>query len=502
MKAIEQMQISPEIVRQHGLSEEEYALVVEAMGREPNLVELGLFSVMWSEHCAYKNSRALLKRLPTKGKRVVQGPGENAGIVALNEEWAVCFKIESHNHPSAVEPYQGAATGVGGILRDIFTMGARPVALLNSLRFGNPKEKRTRFLLEGVVAGIADYGNCVGVPTVGGEIQFGDGWTENVLVNVMAVGIVRRDGIVRGRAEGEGNLVVYFGNATGRDGIHGATFASEELSENSKAKRPCVQVADPFMEKKFLEATLELIDRSLVVGGQDMGAAGLTCSSSEMAARAGTGMELDLDAVPQRADDMSAYEIMLSESQERMLAVVRPKDLRAVREALERWEVGCHVIGKVAGDGMLRIRHRGEVAGEVSVHELCDEAPTYRRKGELPKPPPRGPARSEQPRLSIEEGLLELLARPTLASKRWVYRQFDHQVQVNTVVKPGADAAVLRVKETGQLIALTVDGCSVESRDWKACGALAVAEAARNLTAVGAEPVGVTNCLNFGNPTD
>ncbi len=506
--------ITPEIIEQHGLRPEEFKSIVEKLGREPSIVELGIYSVMWSEHCAYKHSRPVLKLLPTRGPRVVVGPGENAGVIDLgggpenpDDSLCVVFKMESHNHPSAVEPYQGAATGVGGILRDIFTMGARPVAMLDNLRFGDPSAPRMQHLIEGVVEGIAGYGNCVGVPTVAGDIAFDPGYQENILVNVMCVGIAAKSDIIRGRAQGPGNAVLYFGSPTGRDGIHGATFASEELSEEALERRGAVQVGDPFMGKKILEATLELIRRRLVVGIQDMGAAGLTCSTSEMAGRAETGIEIDLDKVPQRARGMSAYEIMLSESQERMLAVCRPEDVAAALEVCERWECGGVIIGQVTDTGRMVVRHAGGVVADIPAQHLTNDAPVYHPEArELPTSPPL----EHEPELDaddVEEALLDLLSAPTIASKRWAYRRYDHMVQTATVVRPGeADAAVLRLRRIdgrpdGRFLAVCSDcNSGWVARDPFLGGQMAVCEAARNLVCTGAEPLGLTNCLNFGSP--
>jgi len=495
---------TPELLSQHGLSEEEYSLIQRILGREPTYTELGIFSVMWSEHCSYKSSRNLLKKLPSKGKRVLQGPGENAGIITIGEGWAVVFKIESHNHPSMIEPYQGAATGVGGILRDIFTMGARPLALLNSLRFGPLSRARNRLLLEGVVAGIAGYGNCVGIPTIGGEIYFHECYQDNILVNVMALGIVREDKIYRGIARGIGNLVVYVGAKTGRDGIHGATMASEEFTEGTEQKRPTVQVGDPFLEKLLLEACLEVMEQGLIIGIQDMGAAGLTCSSVEMASRAGTGMELDLDRVPCREPDMDPYEIMLSESQERMLLVVPESHLEEVTKIFNKWDLEAKVLGQVIADPVLRVRHKGKLVAELPIQALTREAPVYRRPRRRPRYLDRlrqlDAAVLPEPR-DYNEVLLKLVSHPNCASKEWVYRQYDHQVRTNTLILPGADAAAIRIKGTGKAIGLTVDGnsryCFLDPYQ----GArIAVAEASRNLACIGAEALGVTDCLNFASP--
>ncbi|MGB9792393.1 MAG: phosphoribosylformylglycinamidine synthase subunit PurL [Thermacetogeniaceae bacterium] len=487
-----------------GLTAEEYQRICELLGREPNYLETGLFAVLWSEHCAYKNSKPVLKLLPTTGPRVIQGPGENAGIVDIGDGLAVVFKMESHNHPSAIEPYQGAATGVGGIVRDIFTMGARPIATMDSLRFGSLDDPRVRYLCSGVVAGIAGYGNCIGIPTVGGEVYFHPSYTENPLVNAMCVGLVEHKDIRLGRAAGVGNLVMLVGARTGRDGIHGCTFASEELSEESEQRRPAVQVGDPFMEKLLIEACLEVIRKGYVVGVQDLGAAGLTSSSAEMAGRAGTGVELDVSLVPRREKGMTPYEVMLSESQERMLLVVEPEKEDAVREVFEKWGLEAAVIGRVTDDGIFRVRDGDAVVAEVPVKALTEGAPVYYRQGEEPayyREKRSYPVDNVPVPDDLGGVLLRLLADPNIASKEWVYRQYDHMVMTNTVVRPGADAAVLRIKGTKKGIALTTD-CNPRYcyLDPYQGGMAAVAEAARNLSCVGAEPIGVTDCLNFGNP--
>lgn len=487
-----------------GLTVEEYERICELLGRQPNYLETGLFAVLWSEHCAYKNSKPVLKLLPTTGPRVIQGPGENAGIVDIGDGLAVVFKMESHNHPSAIEPYQGAATGVGGIVRDIFTMGARPIASMNSLRFGNLDDARVRYLCSGVVAGIAGYGNCIGIPTVGGEVYFHPSYTGNPLVNAMCVGLVEHRDIRLGRAAGVGNLVMLVGARTGRDGIHGCTFASEELSEESEQRRPAVQVGDPFMEKLLIEACLEVIRKGYIVGIQDLGAAGLTSSSAEMAGRAGTGIELDVSLVPRREKGMTPYEVMLSESQERMLLVVEPEKEDAVRKVFGKWGLEAAVIGRVTEDGLFRVRDGDAVVAEVPVKALTEGAPVYYRRGEEPayyREKKNYPVDTVPIPDDLGGVLLRLLADPNIASKEWVYRQYDHMVMTNTVVRPGADAAVLRVKGTKKGIALTTD-CN--SRycylDPYQGGMAAVAEAARNLSCMGAEPIGLTDCLNFGNP--
>ena len=492
------------IWRDMGLTDEEYHKIREILSRTPNYVELGIFAAMWSEHCSYKTSKPVLKEFPTQGDQVLQGPGENAGIVDIGENKAVVFKIESHNHPTAIEPYQGAATGVGGILRDVFTMGARPIALLNSLRFGNLDNARSRFLFSGAVAGIADYGNCIGVPTVGGEVYFEACYQENPLVNAMCVGLIDHNNIKKGMASGVGNLVMAVGARTGRDGIHGATFASEELSEDSASKRPAVQVGDPFMEKLLMEACLEMIEKGYVVGIQDMGAAGLTSSSCEMASRAGTGIEIDLLKVPRREEGMTAYELMLSESQERMLVVVEPHATDKVKEIFDKWDLEAAVIGRVTDDGMLRLLEGKEIVAELPVKALTDEAPVYNRPSVEPEyiKAVKDFSLDEIPQPSdYKEVLMKLLSSPNIANKRWVYEQYDHMVGINTVIRPGSDAAVLRIKGTNKGIALTTDCNS------RYCylnpylgGMIAVAEAARNLVCAGAQPLAITNCLNFGNP--
>ncbi|MCD5406253.1 MAG: phosphoribosylformylglycinamidine synthase subunit PurL [Desulfotomaculum sp.] len=496
--------LQPGVWREMGLTDAEYEKIKEIIGREPNYVEVGIFAVMWSEHCSYKTSRPLLKLFPTTGSHVLQGPGENAGIVDIGDGQAVVFKIESHNHPTAIEPYQGAATGVGGILRDVFTMGARPIALLNSLRFGYLDNARTRFLFSGAVEGIAAYGNCMGVPTVGGEVYFAPGYQENPLVNAMCVGLIKHQDIKKGIATGVGNPVMVVGARTGRDGIHGATFASEELSEDSVERRPAVQVGDPFMEKLLLEACLEVIKSGHVVGIQDMGAAGLTSSSCEMASRAGTGIEMDLLRVPRREEGMTAYELMLSESQERMLVVVKPDAVVKVKAIFDKWDLEAVVVGKVTGDGMLRLTEGDKIVAEMPAKALTEEAPLYERPYSEPEDLKAVQALAlasiPQPE-DYNQILLQLLAAPNIASKEWVYRQYDHMVGINTVVRPGSDATVLRVKGTAKGIAITTD-CNARYcyLDPYTGGMIAVAEAARNLVCSGAKPLAITNCLNFGNP--
>jgi phosphoribosylformylglycinamidine synthase subunit PurL len=528
--AITPIAITPEMIREHGLTPEEFEKIKELLGgREPTRTELGIFSVMWSEHCSYKSSRVHLKRLPTRSKLVVQGPGENAGIVDIGDGWACAFKIESHNHPSFIEPFQGAATGVGGILRDIFTMGARPVAVMDSLRFGPIENSsvggrasrpsgqpgaavptqaeihKNHSVMEGVVSGVASYGNCFGVPNLGGEVKFESCYSGNPLVNAFALGLVRRDQIFYGRAAGEGNPVIYVGSKTGRDGIHGATMASEEFSEGSEAKRPNVQVGDPFLEKLLLEACLEAMQTGAIVGIQDMGAAGLTCSTCEMGARGGTGVEIELDRVPQRETGMTPYEIMLSESQERMLLVAQKGREEEVFRIFQKWGLDAVEIGRVTSDAKMRVLEHGEVVAEIPNAALTDDAPVYKRPLARWEPP----VEREMPE-SVKLGasgdfsaqLKRLLASPNICSKRWVWQQYDHMVQTNTVDAPGAgDAGVIRIKGSNRGLAMALDGnsrwCYLDPR----LGAMhAVAEAARKVACAGATPIGATNCLNFGNP--
>ncbi len=493
--------ITREIVADHGLTEDEYRRVCAILGREPNITELGIFSVMWSEHCSYKSSRKWLKTLPTEAPWVICGPGENAGVVDIGDGLAAVFKMESHNHPSFIEPYQGAATGVGGILRDVFTMGARPVANLNSLRFGSPEHAKTRHLVAGVVAGIGAYGNCVGVPTVGGECTFHHSYNGNILVNAMTVGIAAKDRIFYAAAAGLGNAVVYVGSKTGRDGIHGATMASAEFDDDSDAKRPTVQVGDPFTAKLLLEACLELMETDAIVAIQDMGAAGLTCSSVEMADKGGVGIVLDLDAVPRRESGMTPYEIMLSESQERMLMVLKRGREEQARAVFEKWGLDFAIVGELTDTGRLVLKQAGEVAADIPVTPLVDAAPQYDRPW-TPTPPPAALADTDLPQPGSLSGCLKrLLASPDLCAKRWVWEQYDHMVMADTVQRPGGDAAVVRVHGTNKGLALTVD-CTPRycAADPKTGGAQAVAEAWRNLTAAGAKPLAVTDCLNFGSP--
>lgn len=496
--------ITPEVIEKHGLSADEYQRILSLLGREPNYVELGIFSVMWSEHCSYKSSRKFLKMFPTSGSHVIQGPGENAGVIDIGDHQALVFKMESHNHPSFIEPYQGAATGVGGILRDVFTMGARPIANLNSLRFGAVDHPKTAHLVDGVVSGIAGYGNCMGVPTVAGEVVFDDCYNGNILVNAMTVGIVDHDKIFKGYATGPGNPVIYVGAKTGRDGIHGATMASGSFDESSASKRPTVQVGDPFTEKRLLEACLELMAQDVIVGIQDMGAAGLTSSSFEMASRAGTGIEINLDCVPCREQGMVPYEMMLSESQERMLMVCQQGREQEVMRVFAKWDLDAAVIGQVTNTGRYVASFQGHEVINLPVAPLADAAPVYDR----PRQPPSDLSSIQQLDLgSVEQptdllGVLEkLLSHPNGASKRWVYRQYDHQVMTNTVLLPGHDAAVIRIKETSKAVALTTDCNSRHVFLDPYEGSIAViAEAGRNLVCTGAKPLAVTDCLNFGNP--
>lgn len=491
------------LYQQMGLSDEEFALIESIIGRLPNYTETGIFSVMWSEHCSYKNSKPVLSKFPTKGEHVLQGPGEGAGIVDIGDNQAVVFKIESHNHPSAIEPYQGAATGVGGIIRDVFSMGARPIAVLNSLRFGELTSPRVKYLFEEVVAGIAGYGNCIGIPTVGGEVHFDQSYEGNPLVNAMCVGLINHEDIKKGQAKGVGNTVMYVGAKTGRDGIHGATFASEEFSDESEEKRSAVQVGDPFMEKLLLEACLEVIKNDALVGIQDMGAAGLTSSSAEMASKAGSGIEMNLDLIPQRETGMSAYEMMLSESQERMLLVIEKGREQEIIDIFEKYDLEAVSVGHVTDDRMLRLLHQGEVVCELPVDALAEEAPVYHK-------PSSEPAyyrefletKVEAPAITdAADTLKQLLQQPTIASKEWVYDQYDYMVRTNTVVAPGSDAGVLRIRGTKKALAMTTD-CNARYLylDPEVGGKIAVAEAARNIVCSGARPLAVTDNLNFGNP--
>src|SRR5947208_1740710 len=521
--------VTPEIVAEHGLTPEEFERITRILGREPNFTELGIFSVMWSEHCSYKNSRKELRKFPTTGSNILVKAGEeNAGVVDIGDGWAIAFKIESHNHPSAIEPFQGAATGVGGIIRDIFTMGARPEFCLNSLRFGPitnggtravvsqnneaPTARRppaldqsnlatNRRLFIGVVSGIAHYGNCIGIPTIGGEIYFDESFEGNPLVNVFCLGVLRHDQLARGAARGVGNPVFYVGAETGRDGLAGAAFASRELTEQSKEDRPAVQVGDPFKEKLLLEACLELLARDAVAGIQDMGAAGLTCSTCETASRAGSGIEIDLAKVPKREPGMTPYEILLSESQERMLIIAKRGKENTVREVFDKWDVPCAEIGRVTSDGIMRVRNNGQIAAEIPARALAEEAPLYSREAKAPVAAIADRGVDNLPEIDSHQALRQLLRDPTIASKNWVYRQYDHTVRTGTIVKPGSDAAVFFVRYANKILAATTDCnstyCALDPREG---GKIAVAEAARNLTCSGANPLAVTDCLNFGNP--
>ena len=502
--------VTPDVVAEHGLIPEEFERIKKILGREPNFTELGIFSVMWSEHCSYKNSRRELKKFPTTGPNILVRAGEeNAGVVDIGDGWAIAFKMESHNHPSAIEPFQGAATGVGGIIRDIFTMGARPEFCLNSLRFGpitepmkSSKIAANRRLFTGVVSGIAHYGNCVGIPTIGGEIYFDESFEGNPLVNVFCLGVLRHEQLARGAARGVSNPVFYVGAETGRDGLAGAAFASRELTDQSREDRPAVQVGDPFKEKLLLEACLELLDRGAVAGIQDMGAAGLTCATCETASRAGSGIEIDLAKVPKREPGMTPYEILLSESQERMLIIAKRGKENIVREVFEKWDVPCAEIGNVTDDGMMRVRNNGVIAAEIPAKPLAEEAPLYSRDAKGPSVTAvHGSRIDDFPKTDNYQALRRLLRTPTIASKNWVYRQYDHTVRNGTIVKPGSDAAVFFVRYANKILAATTDCnslyCALNPREG---GKIAVAEAARNLTCSGARPLAVTDNLNFGNP--
>ncbi|RCW65812.1 phosphoribosylformylglycinamidine synthase subunit PurL [Saliterribacillus persicus] len=502
-------EITPEMVEQDklykdmGLTDKEYDMIKDIMGRKPNFTEIGIFSVMWSEHCSYKTSKPLLSKFPTEGPQVIQGPGEGAGVVDIGDGQGVVFKVESHNHPSAVEPYQGAATGVGGIIRDVFSMGARPIASLNSLRFGNLNTGRVKYLFEEVVHGIAGYGNCVGVPTVGGEVQFDDCYEGNPLVNAMAVGLIDTKDIQKGIAAGLGNTIMYVGSKTGRDGIHGATFASEDLSEDSESKRSNVQVGDPFMEKLLIEACLEVIHSDALVGIQDMGAAGLTSSASEMASKAGMGMEMNLDSIPQREENMTAYEMMLSESQERMLLCVKKGEEQEIVDIFKKYGLEAVAVGVVTDDKMFRLVHNDEVVADIPVDSLAEDAPIFYKDSKVPAYYTEYQAMPDYvPAVNDYAGALKkLLLQPTIASKEYVYDQYDAMVQANTVLSPGSDAAVVRIRDYDKAIAMTTD-CN--SRyiylDPEVGGKIAVAEAARNIVCSGAKPLALTDGLNFGNP--
>ncbi len=498
MKTGNEIQITPEMIKEHGLTDEEYQRIVDAMGREPNYTELGIYSVMWSEHCSYKSSRFHLKKLPTEAPWVICGPGENAGIIDIGDGQAAIFKMESHNHPSYIEPYQGAATGVGGILRDVFTMGARPVANMNALRFGAPDHPKTRHLLAGVVEGIGGYGNCVGVPTVGGETNFDPSYNGNILVNAMTVGLADADKIFYCAAAGVGNPVVYVGSKTGRDGIHGATMASAEFTEDSEEKRPTVQVGDPFTEKLLIEACLELMSTDAIIAIQDMGAAGLTSSSVEMASKGGVGFELDLDKVPQREENMLPYEMMLSESQERMLMVLKPGREEMAQKIFEKWELDFAVIGHITDTGNLTLKFGGEIVGNMPINSLVEDAPEYQRPYVAT---PKRETIDVPPTDDLNKAVLDLIGGPNLCSRRWIWEQYDHMVMGDTIQRPGGDAAVVRVHGTEKALAISTDAtpryCYADPVEG---GRQAVAETWRNITAVGGTPLAITNCLNFGNP--
>ena len=493
--------ISNDTIAEHGLTQHEYSKVIEILGRNPNLIELGIFSVMWSEHCSYKSSRHWLKRLPTEAPWVIQGPGENAGVIDIGDGQAAIFKMESHNHPSFIEPYQGAATGVGGILRDVFTMGARPIANMNALRFGHPDDERTRHLVSGVVSGIGGYGNCVGVPTVGGECNFHHAYDGNILVNAMTVGVADGDKIFYSAAAGIGNSVVYVGSKTGRDGIHGATMASAEFTDNSEEKRPTVQVGDPFTEKLLIEACLELMLTDSIVAIQDMGAAGLTSSSVEMASKGQVGIELDMDLVPVRERGMSPYEIMLSESQERMLMVIKPGSEITAREIFQKWGLDFEIIGLVTDTNHLVLKSGTQTVCDIPVPPLVSEAPIYERSWVQPPPPAPLPTSTLADKIPIEDTLLKMMSTPNLCSRRWIWEQYDHMVMADTIQRPGGDAAVVRVHGTEKALAITTD-CTPRycAADPFEGGRQTVAEAWRNLISVGARPLAVTDNLNFGNP--
>ncbi len=496
-------EMTPEIIAEHGLSDSEYEVILDRLGREPNLNELGIFSVMWSEHCSYKSSRRHLAKFLTTGDRVIQGPGENAGVIDIDDGDAIIFKMESHNHPSYIEPYQGAATGVGGIMRDVFTMGARPIALMNALRFGEPTHWKTKQLVSGVVAGIGGYGNCVGVPTVGGETNFHKGYNGNILVNAMCVGLARADNVFYSAAKGVGNPIFYVGSKTGRDGIHGATMASAEFDDDSDEKRPTVQVGDPFTEKLLIEACLELMETDAIIAIQDMGAAGLTSSSIEMADKGGVGIELNLDKVPQREPDMTAYEMMLSESQERMLMVIQPGKEKLAFDVFEKWELDVAQIGKTTDTGRLVLKHNRKKVCDIPIAPLADDAPNYDRPHVKPEPRPVLDAADIHETQDYNDALLRIMTSPNIASKRWIWEQYDRHVMSDTVdsSQSGGDAAIVRIHGTNKAVAITTD-CTpryVEADPYEG-GKQCVAETWRNLTCVGADPIAITDCLNFGNP--
>jgi len=495
------MKITNTIVEKHGLKSDEYSKIKELIGREPNLLELGIFSAMWNEHCSYKSSRIHLKNLPTKGKQVIQGPGENAGVIDIGDDDAIIFKIESHNHPSFIEPYQGAATGVGGILRDVFTMGARPIALLNSIHFGSPDHPKTKSLLNGVVSGIGGYGNCIGIPTVGGETKFNSTYNENILVNAMAVGHAKKDKIFYSKAKGLNKSVVYVGSKTGRDGIHGASMASAEFDENSDDKKPTVQVGDPFTEKLLMEACLELMQDSSIISIQDMGAAGLTSSSVEMASKGDLGMELYLDMIPCREENMTPYEMMLSESQERMLIILEEGKEKDAKKIFKKWDLDFVVIGKTTNTNILSLKFNSKIIGEIPIEALANKAPIYDRKWTKTKLPENKTKIKNLKKIKLEDALLKILASPNQSNKSWVTNQFDQMIMTNTVQRSGSDAAIIRINKKEKAIAVTVDSSANYCKAHPYTGGKQiVCENWRNLISVGATPIAITNCLNFGNP--
>ena len=495
------MKITNTIVEKHGLKLDEYSKIKELLKREPNLLELGIFSAMWNEHCSYKSSRIHLKNLPTKSKNVIQGPGENAGVIDIGDEDAIIFKIESHNHPSYIEPYQGAATGVGGILRDVFTMGARPIALLNSIHFGSPDHPKTKTLLNGVVSGIGGYGNCIGIPTVAGETKFDSSYDENILVNAMAVGHAKKDKIFYSKAKGLNKSVVYVGSKTGRDGIHGASMASAEFDDNSESKKPTVQVGDPFTEKLLMEACLELMKDNSIISIQDMGAAGLTSSSVEMASKGELGMELDLDKVPCREDNMTPYEMMLSESQERMLIILEDKKEKDAKKIFDKWDLDFVVIGKTTSDNNLTLKFKNKIVGEIPIDALASKAPVYDRKWSKTKLPERKTQIKDLKKVKLEDALIKILSSPNHTNKNWITDQFDQMVMTDTVQKSGSDSAIIRIHKKEKAIAVTVDSSANYCKAHPLTGGKQiVCENWRNLIAVGAKPIAITNCLNFGNP--
>ncbi len=495
------MEITQQIIQKHGLKPEEYENIKKLLKREPNLLELGIFSAMWNEHCSYKSSRIHLKKLPTKGKQVIQGPGENAGVIDIGDDDAIVFKIESHNHPSFIEPYQGAATGVGGILRDVFTMGARPIALLNSIHFGSPEHEKTKTLLNGVVSGIGGYGNCIGIPTVAGEIKFNETYNENILVNAMAVGHAQKNKIFYSKAKGLNKSVVYVGSKTGRDGIHGASMASAEFDENSEEKKPTVQVGDPFTEKLLMEACLELMKDNSIISIQDMGAAGLTSSSVEMASKGGLGVELELDKVPCREENMTPYEMMLSESQERMLIILEDGKEKEAKKIFDKWDLDFVVIGKTTNSNNLTLKFKNKVVGEIPIDALASKAPIYEREWNKKNPKKNKINIKSLKKIKIEEALVKVLSSPNHSNKSWVTNQYDQNVMCDTVQKSGSDAAVIRIHNKDKAIAVSVDSSANYCKSHPVTGGKQiVCENWRNLIAVGAKPIAITNCLNFGNP--